>query len=119
MELSTKVGLTASFLEPIDALKPWVQASRKEYHEPHKQNKKMDLYRGPVDPILAISTGILDTSQFLKIEIVLFLWASRIQLKFSDFRTYIFSTRPNPQGTHIFRMVEINKDKFPRNLNLI
>ena len=32
-------GLTASFLNPIDALKPWVQAGRKEYHEPHKRNK--------------------------------------------------------------------------------
>ena len=31
--------LTASFLNPIDALKPWVQAGRKEYHEPHKRNK--------------------------------------------------------------------------------
>ena len=32
-------GLAASFLNPIDALKPWVQAGRKEYHEAHKWNK--------------------------------------------------------------------------------
>ena len=29
-------GLTASFFNQIDALKPCVQAGRKEYHEPHK-----------------------------------------------------------------------------------
>ena len=36
-------GPFAYFSKPIFALKPWAQAGRFEYHEPHKRNKKKNL----------------------------------------------------------------------------
>ena len=36
-------GLAASFWKCIVALKPWVQAGRKEYHEAHKQQSNKDI----------------------------------------------------------------------------
>ena len=41
-------GLIAYFSKPIFALKPWAQAGRFEYHEPHKRNKFFLSYKGPI-----------------------------------------------------------------------
>ena len=37
--LADSSGLGAYFSKPIFALRPWAQAGRFEYHEPHKRNE--------------------------------------------------------------------------------
>ena len=48
------LGLAAYFLNPIFALKPWVQAGRFEYHEPYNPKKKFT-YKGVKAILLAMT----------------------------------------------------------------